>query len=64
MAELDKNFFTSSVDSTPVEIDMLDFSYVEHCDDWKKLFSILQILRSGKEGHFPEVSVFIIFCAR
>lgn len=39
-----------------IEIDMLDFAYVETCKDWKKLAKILDILRSGKEGYYPEVS--------
>lgn len=54
MAELDKGLF-SSVGETPVDVDMLDFAYVEECQDWKKLYSILEVLKSGKEGFYPEV---------
>lgn len=62
MAELEKSLFSAAVDLTQVEVDMLDFSFVESCEDWKKLFSILEVLRSGKEGHYPEViSTSIIF---
>lgn len=55
MAELDKSLFSAGTEATQVEVDMLDFHYVEECSDWKKLFAILELLQSGKEGHYPEV---------
>lgn len=58
MAELDTPFLNSSLENMPVEVDMLDFAYVENCDDWKKLYAIFQVLKSGKEGHYPDVSYF------
>lgn len=56
MAELDKPFISSDLENIPIDVDMLDFAFVEKCDDWKQLFRILQELKSGKEGHYPEVS--------
>lgn len=60
MAELDKGLF-SSVGESPVDVDMLDFAYVEECQDWKKLYSILEVLKSGKEGFYPEVPQFACY---
>jgi hypothetical protein len=41
----------------PVDItsDMLDYGYVEECDDPKKLKGILDTLRSGRDGVYPDV---------
>jgi hypothetical protein len=55
MAELDKLFHVAGLDKIDVEIDMLDFQYIESCDDWLKLAKIVEILKSGQEGHYPEV---------
>lgn len=60
MAEIDLAQLFPEVDKINVEIDMLDFSFVEKCNDWKMLMKILQILKSGKEGHYPEVR-FILY---
>jgi hypothetical protein len=56
MAELDRPFLSIDMENIQVDIDMMDFSYVEACDDWQKLYKILSVLKSGKEGHFPDVS--------
>lgn len=58
MAELDRSFISSALEEIPVEVEMLDFAYVEACPDWQKLFRIVQVLRSGKEGFYPEVCIF------
>jgi hypothetical protein len=57
MAEIDgAQFFGSyDVDKVKIEDDMLDFVYIDSCSDWKTLLKILDTLRSGKDGHFPEV---------
>lgn len=39
-----------------VEVDMLDYSYVGECTDPSKLSAILDVLKSGKEGLYPDVS--------
>lgn len=41
-------------------VEQLDFDYVSKCDDANILKAILQKLKSGAEGHFPQVSVGII----
>ena len=56
MAELDKVFFVPGLDKIQVEVDMLDFSYIEKCNDWVKLLKIVETLKSGHEGHYPEVN--------
>ena len=38
-----------------VSVDMCDYGFVDECDDKKKLQGILNLLLSGKEGHYPEV---------
>ena len=35
----------------------LDYDYVDGCNDAKKLKAILSVLRSGKEGSYPEVFI-------
>lgn len=62
MAEIDRTqlFGYADIDKIQVELEMLDFEYVEKCSDWKVLMKILDVLRSGKEGHFPEVCICFI----
>lgn len=60
MAELDHAYHFPGVESIQVEVDMMDFAFIETCDDWKKLMKVLQVLSSGKEGHYPEVIYFYI----
>jgi hypothetical protein len=57
MAELDQVFVGSEQISEikNVEVEWLDYEFVKNCNDVKKLQLILQTLKSGKEGHFPEV---------
>mmetsp|Transcript_18579 Transcript_18579/g.20196 ORF Transcript_18579/g.20196 Transcript_18579/m.20196 type:complete len:916 (-) Transcript_18579:34-2781(-) len=55
MAEIDLAQLFPEVDKLQVEVDMMDFSFVESCSDWKQLLKILQVLKSGKEGHYPEL---------
>ena len=40
-----------------VEVECLDYGYVEKCTDVSKLRLILNVLHSGKEGHYPDVSI-------
>ncbi|XP_028919266.1 sperm-associated antigen 1 isoform X1 [Ornithorhynchus anatinus] len=39
-----------------IPIDHLDFKFIEKCSDVKHLEKILRILRSGEEGHYPELT--------
>ncbi|XP_018079357.1 sperm-associated antigen 1 isoform X1 [Xenopus laevis] len=41
-----------------IPIDHLDYSFIEKCSDIKHLEKILWVLRSGEEGHYPELTVF------
>ena len=38
-----------------VNVEMLDYDYVKDCKDVKILKSIVNVLKSGKEGIYPEV---------
>lgn len=38
-----------------VTVDMLDYKYVEECTDAKKLKQVLTVLKSGKDGFYPEL---------
>ena len=57
MAELGDLLNGQSSAEAKVEVEMLDYGYVEKCNDWKQVHAILNVLRSGNEGHYPEVSV-------
>jgi hypothetical protein len=55
MAEIDITLLFPEIEKINVEIEMLDFTFVENCSDWKVLLKVLQVLQSGKEGHYPEL---------
>lgn len=38
-----------------VTVDMLDYKYVEECTDAQKLKQVLAVLKSGKEGFYPQL---------
>lgn len=61
MAELGQGLIDEEAKSTGVQVEMLDYDYVEKCNDVKELKAILSVLQSGKEGHYPHVSK-CIFC--
>lgn len=56
MAELGDFSPDSCVIDGTVSVDMCDYGYVDECNDKKKLQGILNLLKSGKEGYYPEVS--------
>ncbi|TYZ67554.1 hypothetical protein PybrP1_012452 [[Pythium] brassicae (nom. inval.)] len=39
----------------PIDVEMLDYAYVEKCADLDELKGILAVLRSGKEGRYPHL---------
>eukprot|EP01038_Epipyxis_sp_PR26KG_P010457 gene10457-14045_t len=41
-----------------VQVEMLDYDYVKNCDDTMKVHAILNVLKSGKEGYYPELIKF------
>jgi sperm-associated antigen 1 len=55
MAELG-DFLVSGDSKVQVEIEMLDYGYIEKCNDAAKLRGIVDVLKSGKEGFYPDVS--------
>lgn len=61
MAELGNLFggSTAAANDFKVEVEMLDYSYVNECTDWKQLNMIVDVLKSGKEGYYPDVSIFL-----
>ena len=60
MAELG-DFLTSSNEKPSVEVtvDMMDYSYIRDCKDASLLKEILSVLKSGKEGYYPDVSIWL-----
>ncbi len=36
---------------------IVDYDYVNSCQDIKKLRAVLKVLESGKEGHYPHVII-------
>ena len=67
MAELDNIFLSSSpeetagpIDNESVDIEWLDFEYINSCTDLNRLKNIYNVLKSGKEGHYPEVCLFAL----
>ena len=54
MAELG-DFLSPSSEIVDVNVEMLDYTYVTECNDTKKLKGILELLRSGKEGDYPDL---------
>ena len=57
MAELGNVFGTEEVKTGEITVEMLDYDYVKNCNDVKKLRGIINVLESGKEGVYPQVSV-------
>lgn len=43
-----------------IDVDMLDYEYVRNCSDWRMLNAILEVLKSGKEGFYPDVSTSLL----
>lgn len=41
-----------------VDVEMLDYGYIRECTDWKLINAIVDTLKSGKEGYYPDVSKF------
>lgn len=43
-----------------IEVEMLDYAYVRDCTDWNQLSAIVDVLKSGKEGHYPDVRLMLL----
>jgi hypothetical protein len=44
-------------DIVQVDIEHLDYGYVAKCTDKHELYQLLDYLKSGKEGWFPDLEV-------
>lgn len=58
MAEFADFSVGGEISDDTITVDMCDYSYVDECNDEKKLRGILNLLRSGKEGFYPDVRMF------
>lgn len=58
MAELGNLFLggAGAPRDVQVDVEMLDYAYVNECNDWHKISAILDVLKSGREGYYPDVS--------
>lgn len=62
MAELGNLFGSNSASGEQkIEVEMLDYGYVRDCKDWNQLSAIVDVLKSGKEGHYPDVSIAVFY---
>jgi sperm-associated antigen 1 len=55
MAELGE-FELRSESKVAVDVEMLEYEYIQKCHDPEKLRAIMEVLKSGKEGYYPDVS--------
>lgn len=44
------------IDKFDIPINHLDFAYIGECENAREIEKIVQILRSGEEGYFPELT--------
>lgn len=56
MAELG-DFLVSGDTTVNIDVEMLDYGYIGKCDDSATLRGIIDTLKSGKEGLYPEVRI-------
>lgn len=57
MAELGNLFGGGEANEAKIEVEMLDYGYIGDCKDWSVVSAILDVLKSGKEGHYPDVHI-------
>ena len=57
MAELEGVIGThdTNLSNQKVELEWLDYDFIKNCNDKKQLTLILNTLKSGKEGLYPQV---------
>lgn len=46
----------SLLDRYSIPIEHLDFDYVQKCENVKEIERILEILKSGEEGYYPQLT--------
>ncbi|XP_029447659.1 sperm-associated antigen 1 isoform X2 [Rhinatrema bivittatum] len=57
-AEMSSLMNYETTKSFQIPINHLDYNFIEKCTDVKHLEKILRILRSGEEGHYPDLTEF------
>ena len=55
MAELGDVLTYGTGGEDGIHVEMLDYDYIENCKDEKILRGIVKVLKSGREGLYPEV---------
>lgn len=48
----------SLLEKYSIPVDHLDFDYIKECRNVRKLEKIIEILRSGEEGYYPDLTRF------
>ncbi|KAG9478762.1 sperm-associated antigen 1 [Eleutherodactylus coqui] len=51
-------FYQGTTKTYGMPVDHLDYKFIEGCNDIKYLEKILGVLRSGEEGHYPDLTRF------
>ncbi|XP_050318259.1 sperm-associated antigen 1 [Bactrocera neohumeralis] len=52
----DKETKRKLIDKYEIPINHLDFAYIRECENAREMEKIVQILRSGEEGYFPDLT--------
>ena len=59
MAELGDYITQGPKSDKEVTVEMMDYKYVDECEDPAELRAILAKLRSGEEGHYPHLNLHV-----
>ncbi|PIO23010.1 hypothetical protein AB205_0014250 [Aquarana catesbeiana] len=57
-SEFSSSFYQGTTKTYEIPLDHLDYRFIEKCTDVRHLEKILQVLRSGEEGHYPDLTEF------
>lgn len=49
---------TTLLEKYSIPVEHLDFNYIKTCKNVGKLEKMVEILRSGEEGHYPDLTKF------
>lgn len=60
-SEFSSSFYQGTTKTYEIPLDHLDYRFIEKCTDVRHLEKILRVLRSGEEGHYPDL---IEFCEK
>lgn len=56
--EAEMNDKKTLLDKYSIPIEHLDFEYIKTCQNVRELGKIIEILRSGEEGYYPDLTKF------